>query len=163
METEGSLPNSQVPPPVLILSQLDPQIISPVPWQVFMFRNKASFYGEELLAPRPTPSWRTTLCRLSVTVQSIYSQLPSVLEAIPPSATWGRAVPWWQGPTHHTNSSTWTPLNATPLGYYFLSYLAGRTPCRYVIYATVLSESRCALKLRYVDLVVGASWSPTHA
>jgi hypothetical protein len=23
------------------------------------------------------------------------------LEAVPPSATWGRAIPWWQGPTCH--------------------------------------------------------------
>jgi len=28
--------------------------ISPVPWHVYMFRDYASFYGEELLAPRPT-------------------------------------------------------------------------------------------------------------
>jgi len=28
---------------------------SPGPSQVFMFRNKANFYGEELSAPRPTP------------------------------------------------------------------------------------------------------------
>jgi hypothetical protein len=47
------------------------------------------------------PSWRTTLCRLSATPYSIYSQLPSILEAVPPSATWGRAMPWWQVPTHH--------------------------------------------------------------
>jgi len=26
---------------------------------------------------------------------------PPILEAVPPSATWGRAIPWWQGPTHH--------------------------------------------------------------
>jgi len=31
----------------------------------------------------------------------IYSQLPSISEAIPLSATWGRAMPWWQGPTYH--------------------------------------------------------------
>jgi hypothetical protein len=36
-----------------------------------------NFYGEGL-APRPTPSWRFTPCRLSVTAYSIYSQLPSV-------------------------------------------------------------------------------------
>jgi hypothetical protein len=36
------------------------------------------FYGEEMLAPRPTPSWRTTPCRLSGTVYSIYSHLPSI-------------------------------------------------------------------------------------
>ena len=48
-----------------------------------------------------TPSWRTTSCRLSATSHSIYSQIPYRLEAVPPSATWGRAIPWWQGPTYH--------------------------------------------------------------
>ena len=33
------------------------------------------------------PNWMTKLCRLSATVYSIYSQLPSILEAVPPSAT----------------------------------------------------------------------------
>ena len=47
------------------------------------------------------PSWRTTPCRLSATAYSIYSQLPSILEAVPPSATWGRAMPWWEGLTYH--------------------------------------------------------------
>jgi hypothetical protein len=42
------------------------------------FRNRLIFYGEELLAPRPTPSWRTTPCRLSATAYSIYLQLPSI-------------------------------------------------------------------------------------
>jgi len=36
----------------------------------------------------------------SATAYAIYSQLPSILEADPPSATWGRAMPWWQGPTY---------------------------------------------------------------
>jgi hypothetical protein len=40
------------------------------------------------------PSWRTTPCRMSATAYSIYSQLPSILEAVPP---WERAMPWWQG------------------------------------------------------------------
>jgi hypothetical protein len=39
------------------------------------------------------PIWRTTPCRLSATAYSVYSQLPSILEAVPPSATWGRAMP----------------------------------------------------------------------
>jgi hypothetical protein len=38
---------------------------------------------EGLLAPRPTPSWRTTHCRLSATAYSIYSQLPSVSGGLP--------------------------------------------------------------------------------
>ena len=58
-------------------------------------------YGEEHL-PQP-PSWRTTPCRLSEIAYSIYSQLPSILEAVHPSATWGPAMPWWHGPTYHRN------------------------------------------------------------
>ena len=46
-------------------------------------------------------TWRTTPCRLSATAYSMYSQLPSILEAVPPSATRGRAMPWWQGHTYH--------------------------------------------------------------
>jgi hypothetical protein len=42
------------------------------------FCNKLIFYGEELLTPRPTPSWRSTPCRLSATAYSVYSQLPSI-------------------------------------------------------------------------------------
>jgi hypothetical protein len=46
-----------------------------------VFRNKFIFYSEGLLAPRPTPSWRTTPCRLSAAAYSIYSQLPSIAGA----------------------------------------------------------------------------------
>jgi len=42
-----------------------------------------NFYGEGLLAPRPTPSWRTTPCRLSATDYIVYSQLPSVPGGLP--------------------------------------------------------------------------------
>ena len=76
------------PPPAPILS-LHP------------FRNKTSFCGEDLLAPRPTPNWRTTHCRLSAPAYSLYSQLPSMLEAVPPFTTWGSVMPCWQEPTHH--------------------------------------------------------------
>ena len=57
-------------------------------------------YCQHLAQP---PSWRTTPCRLSATAYSLYSQLPSISEAVLPSATWGRAMPWWQGPTYHTD------------------------------------------------------------
>jgi hypothetical protein len=61
-----------------------------------MFRDSASFHGEEFLAPHSTqpPSLRTTSCRLSMTAYSIYSHLPSILEAVPPSTTGGLAVTW---------------------------------------------------------------------
>ena len=61
----------------------------------YVFRVKR-FY---LLAQPPI--WRTSPCRLSATGYSIFSQLPSVQEAVPPSTTWGCALPWWQGPTYH--------------------------------------------------------------
>ena len=61
------------------------------------------------------PSWRTTPCRLSTTAYSIYSQLPSILEAVPPSATWGRVMPWWQGPTYHGAKVTWLQIMVTQL------------------------------------------------
>ena len=114
------------PPSVPILSQLDPvhaptphflkiqnlmslfhclghtNVISPSPrLSVLTIRNMIRFYGEELSAPRPTPSCRTIPCRLSATAYSIYLLLPSILEAVHPSATWGRAMPWWHGPTYH--------------------------------------------------------------
>jgi hypothetical protein len=53
MEPEGSLPHSQEPAtcPYLQLYQR----ISPGPRLCIVFRNMVIFYGEELLAPRPTP------------------------------------------------------------------------------------------------------------
>ena len=115
------------PPPVPILCQLDPVHIptSHLTFQVpnimslfrYLVRIKVSvqvrgllyecfvtryvFYGEKLTAARPTPNWRNTHCRLSATAYSIYSQLHSILEAFLRSATWRRAMPWWQGPTFH--------------------------------------------------------------
>ena len=43
---------------------------------------------------------------LSPTAYSIYPLLPSILEIIPPSATWGRPMPWWQ--THLSRTTSWT-------------------------------------------------------
>jgi len=92
------------PPPVPILSQLDP-----VPTKVsVLFRGRSSCFVtkkvftvtscQHLAEP---PSWRTTPCRLSATAYSIYWQLPLIVEAIAPSATWRRAMPSWEGPTYH--------------------------------------------------------------
>ena len=53
-----------------------------------------------LLFTQP-PTWRTILFWLSMTAYSIYSQLLSILAAVPPSATWGCVMPWWQGLTYH--------------------------------------------------------------
>jgi hypothetical protein len=45
------------------------------------------FYGEELLALRPTPILEDHPLSASAPAYSIYSQLPHILEAVPPSAT----------------------------------------------------------------------------
>jgi hypothetical protein len=60
MEPESQYRIHKRPPPVPILSHIDPVRVltshfSPSPRQVFTFRNKANFYGGESSAPRPTP------------------------------------------------------------------------------------------------------------
>jgi len=81
MEPEGSLPHSQVS----TTCHCPEDSINPGPrLSVWIFRNKLCFYGEKLLAPRPTQSWKTTTCQLSATAYSIYFQLSSLLEAVHP-------------------------------------------------------------------------------
>jgi len=61
------------------------------------------------------PSWRTTPCRLSVTAYSIYLQLPSISEAVPPSTTWGCVMPWCKGPTYQVYWTKYVFLFSTLL------------------------------------------------
>ena len=60
-------------------------------WDSSLYFITWRFYGEEYLN-KPL-SWGTTPCRQSATAYSIYSQAHPILEAVPPSATWGRAMP----------------------------------------------------------------------
>jgi hypothetical protein len=74
------------------------------------FRNKLIFYCDELLAPRlilkledhPLSAIRD--CLFNIFPATLHIWRPS-----PPSATWGRAMPWWQG-TH----LTWTVVYKLP-------------------------------------------------
>ena len=59
------------------------------------------FYGEKLLATHPAPKMEDHPFLAVRDCLLIYSQLPSILEAVPQSATRGRAMPWRQGPTYH--------------------------------------------------------------
>jgi hypothetical protein len=81
------------------------------------FRNKLIFYGEELLAPRPTPKLddhplsAVRDCLFNIFAANLHNWRPS-----PPSATWGRAMPWWPG-THLTWAveQHWAKSNARNL------------------------------------------------
>ena len=71
------------PPPVRILRH------SPGPrLSLWTFHNKICFYGDELLGPRPLFELEDhPLSAVRDYFFSIYSQLPSILEAVPTSAT----------------------------------------------------------------------------
>ena len=69
------------------------------------FATKPAFTVRSCQHLAQSPSWRTTPRRLSATAYSIYSQLPSVSEALLLSAIRERAMPWWQGPTYNCNRS----------------------------------------------------------
>lgn len=61
-----------------------------------------------------SPSWRTTHCRLSTTAYSIYLHPSFILEAIPPSTTWGHT-------THGDRDVLVTESNATLTKFIFPS------------------------------------------
>jgi hypothetical protein len=65
-------------------------------------RNKLIFYGEELLAPRPTPKLEDhPLLAVHNCLFNIFTSVLHNWRASPPLATWGHTMPWWQG-THLT-------------------------------------------------------------
>jgi hypothetical protein len=100
-------------PPILI------QRISPCPRLLVNFRNKLIFYVEELLAQ--PPSCRTTPCRpVRDCLFNIFAATLHIWRPSPPSTTWGRAMPWWQGThltwgwqrrkiTHEEKENEWAP------------------------------------------------------
>jgi len=61
------------------------------------FRKKV-FYGEELLALRPTPRQEEhPMSAVRDCLFSIFAATFHIWRPSPPSATWGRAMSWWQG------------------------------------------------------------------
>ena len=101
------IPNS--PPPVPTLSQLDPvptKVSVPIRGRSSCFITRPVFTARSCQHLAQPPSWRTTPCLLSATIYSIYSQLPYISEAVPPSATWRRAIRWWQRLAYHGFTDT---------------------------------------------------------
>jgi hypothetical protein len=76
------------------------QSISTCPRHMFMFRNKVSFYGEEL-SPSPTPKLKDH--PLSAVRNCLFNIFAPTLHIGDSSSirTWGCAISWWQGPTYH--------------------------------------------------------------
>jgi len=96
MKTIFSLQYSQVPAtcPILCLYQcINPGLRHPI-----IFCNVIRFYSEQFFESHPNPSWSTAHCQLYATAYSIYSQLPSILGAVSPTANWGCAMLCCQTP-----------------------------------------------------------------
>jgi hypothetical protein len=56
------------------------------------------FYGEELLAPHPTPTLEYhSLSAVHECLFNIFAATLHIRKPSSPSATWGRAMQWWQG------------------------------------------------------------------
>jgi hypothetical protein len=61
-----------------------------------IFVTSLFFYGE-LLTPRPTPKLEDhPLAAVCDCLFNIFAAFLHTWRASPPSATWGRAMPWWQ-------------------------------------------------------------------
>jgi hypothetical protein len=94
--------------PYILLSALSSlrsfiQRIRPGPRLLMNYRNMLIFYGEELLAPRPTPYLEDhPLSAIRYRLFGIFAATLHSWRPSPPCATWGRAMPWWQGTTHLT-------------------------------------------------------------
>jgi hypothetical protein len=68
----------------------------PVPRLHVRFRNKLIFYDEELLAPRTTSKLEDhPLSDFRDCLFNIFAATLHTWRVSPPSATWGRAMPWW--------------------------------------------------------------------
>jgi hypothetical protein len=58
----------------------------------------SSFFGEELLASRSTPNLEGhPFSAVRYYLFNIFAATLHIWRPSPPSATWGRAMPWWQG------------------------------------------------------------------
>ena len=82
------------------------QRISPVPRLLWPVRNTVKFlwWGVVSTSPKPLAGGPPLVGSPRLFIQYI-RRYPPHLQAVPPSATWGRAMPWWQGATYTFVSS----------------------------------------------------------
>jgi len=95
------IPHTKSHPPHLLLGSY--QRISPGLRHMYLYCNKASFYGEELLEPHITPKLEdhsllaVSDCLFYITAATIHT---GDLTSIHNQRTW-HAMPWWQAPPFH--------------------------------------------------------------
>jgi hypothetical protein len=76
--------------------------ISLIVWLLWLFRNMSKFLRRGVVNTSPNPqSRRTPLVGCPRLLIQYIRSYPPHLEAVPPSATWGRAMPWCQEFTCH--------------------------------------------------------------
>jgi hypothetical protein len=115
MEPEGSLPHSQQP---ATCTYPEPyQRISPGPRLCIVFRNMVIFlrWGVVSTSPNPEAGGPPLVCCPRLHIRSY----PPYLQAVPPSATRGRAMPWWQGPTYRGDRDRLIVVTGTDLSWVF--------------------------------------------
>ena len=88
-----------------------PPVINPVPMLLCMIRDVFTFLRQGVVRPRPNSMLEAHPVSAVCDVRSY----PSYLQAVSPSATWGRCVPWWQGPTYHCDRDPLTTVTGTHL------------------------------------------------
>ena len=82
--------------------------IRPVRRLLWLVRNTVKFLRWEVVSTSPNPQagGPPIVGCPRLFIQYIRSYRP-YLQAVPPSATWGRAMPWWQGPTYQWQGPTY--------------------------------------------------------
>jgi hypothetical protein len=84
-----------------------------------MFRNMAIFlrWGVVSTSPNPQDGGPPLVSCPRMLIQSIHSYTPYP-EAVPPSATWGRGMPRWQGPTYRGDRDWLIVVRGTDLSWW---------------------------------------------
>ena len=98
MKPAGSSPYSQK---LTTSPYPEPDQSIPSPRLLLLFRNMVKFLRGGVLSTSPNPQavGPPLVGCPRLLIQNIRS-CPPYLETVSPSATWGRAMPWWQGPTY---------------------------------------------------------------
>jgi hypothetical protein len=101
--------------------------ISLIPRLLVIFRNMINFLRCGVVSTLPNPkAGRPPLVGCPQLLVQYIRSYPPYLEPVPPSVTWGRAMPWWQHWTHLSwNVTVLNILNKTQCSCEVRNYLEG--------------------------------------